>query len=306
MSEKNNLGGAVVLCVNHLAGFVDLVILPIWVGVLVQYYKNSPQQAGAIVSLFLVGQVIASLILSTRFDRINKRYLFAAMGYVLAAVCMFFMVQTTTFTAMALLHCIAGLSVGIGLSVTDGTIGHSENPHRLFAIASLSLGVFAILFYVLVNPIIIKQGGYVLFYFISILMFVSFLGSLFSFPNYEKTKRKLAYEAMVDKSNGKHAKIPTMVWWVIAGLMGMAMITAMASSYYERFGIASGYSPEKVNMILLINGIILLTPSICAAILQKYIKVRTVAAVGILFQALVVILIYTSKSFLVMPCRLGG
>ena len=167
MGERKNLGGAVVLCVNHLAGFVDLVILPIWVGVLVQYYKNSPQQAGAVVSLFLVGQVLASLVLSTRFDRIHKRHLFASIGYLLAAVCMFLMVQITAFSAMALLHLIAGLSVGTGLSVTDGTIGHSENPHRLFAIASLSLGVFAILFYVLVNPIIIKQGGQrvLLFYF---------------------------------------------------------------------------------------------------------------------------------------------
>jgi predicted MFS family arabinose efflux permease len=306
MREKNNFSGAFVLCVNHLAGFVDLVILPIWVGVLVQYYKNSPQQAGAIVSLFLVGQVIASLILSTRFDRINKRYLVASVGYVLASVCMFFLVQTTTFTAMALLHFIAGLSVGVGLSVTDGTIGNSENPHRLFAIASLSLGMFAILFYVVVNPIIIKHGGSILFYFISILMFISFLSTLVAFPNYGKTERKLAYEATVGINNGKHDKIPTIVWFVIAGLMGMAMITAMASSYYERFGIASGYSPEKVNMILLINGIILLTPSICAAFLQKYIKVRTVAAAGIIFQAVVVILIYTSKTFLVYALPAWG
>ena len=59
-------------------------------------------------------------------------------------------------------------------------------------------------------------------------------------------------------------------------------------------------------MILLINGIILLTPSICAAFLQKYIKVRTVAAAGIIFQALIVILIYTSKTFLVFALPAWG
>ena len=306
MIFRRNIFGNIALCINHLAGFVDLVIIPIWVGVLVQHYKNNPQQAGAVVSLFLVGQVLASIILSPKFDRIKKKRQIAAVGYLLAAACMFFMVQTTTFPVMALLHFIAGLSVGVGLSITEGTIGHSENPHRLFAIASLSLGTFAILFYIFINPVIISHGGHILFYFITILMFVSFLSTLFAFPSYEKTDRKLKYEAKMVEDGGRHAKIPVMVWFVIAGLMGMAMITAMASSFFERYGIASGYSPEKVNMILLINGIILLTPSICAAFLQKYLKVRTVAIGGIIFQALVVILIYTSNSFLMYASPAWG
>lgn len=40
-----------------------------------------------------------------------------------------------------------------------------------------------------------------------------------------------------------------------------------------------------------------MSPSILAALLQKALKVRTVAAAGIIFQALVVTLIYTSNNF---------
>jgi MFS family permease len=296
MSEKN-LFGAVALCVNHLAGFVDLVILPIWVGVLSQHYKNDPQQAGAIVSLFLVGQVLASIIVSPRYDRINKRRMAAAFGFLLGALCMFMCSQAGTFIVLAILHFIAGLAVGSALSLTHGTIGRSENPHRLFAIASLSLGVFSILFYVIVNPLIIKFGGQLLFQFIAGLNLLGAVGSILFFPSYAKTVRLQEYEAARVDSGGGHTRLPPIVWFTVAGLMGMAMITAMASAFFERLGIASGYRPESINLILLINGILLLTPPILAAILQKYLRVRTVAMAGIIFQALVVIIIYTSSNF---------
>jgi predicted MFS family arabinose efflux permease len=297
MIKGKNYPGAVVLCINHLAGFVDLVILPIWVGVLVQNYKNDPQQAGGIVSLFLVGQVVASIIVSPRYDRIVNRRMAAALGFLLGAICMFISSQAESFIVLAALHFIAGLTVGSALSLTHGTIGRSENPHRLFAIASLSLGTFAILFYVVVNPLIIKFGGKLLFQFITGLNLLAAVSSLLFFPSYEKTARLQEYEAARVNNGGGHARIPLMAWFTIAGLMGMAMVTAMASAFYERLGIASGYSPERVNLILLINGILLLTPSIFAAILQKFLRVRTVAMAGIIFQALVVIIIYTSSNF---------
>src|SRR5690606_42110536 len=47
---------------------------------------------------------------------------------------------------LAALHALAGLAAGSALSVTHGTIARSANPHRLFALVGIALGVFAVVF----------------------------------------------------------------------------------------------------------------------------------------------------------------
>ena len=57
--------GHVALIVAHCAGMVDLVALPVWVGTLIQHYKLDPQQAGGLVTLFLIGAVLSSVFLAS-------------------------------------------------------------------------------------------------------------------------------------------------------------------------------------------------------------------------------------------------
>jgi len=45
------------------------------------------------------------------------------------------------------LHALGGLATGAALSVTHGTIARAGNPHRLFAIVGIALGVFAVAFF---------------------------------------------------------------------------------------------------------------------------------------------------------------
>lgn len=49
------------------------------------------------------------------------------------------------------------------LSVTHGTIGRGPDPHRLFAIAGLSLGCFAVAFLGITPGLIAARGGTALF-----------------------------------------------------------------------------------------------------------------------------------------------
>jgi hypothetical protein len=57
--------------VGHCAGMVDLVALPVWVGALIAQYHFDPQRAGGLVTLFLIGAVISSLVFAPRFNRVN-------------------------------------------------------------------------------------------------------------------------------------------------------------------------------------------------------------------------------------------
>jgi hypothetical protein len=77
--------GRVALIVGHCAGMVDLVALPVWINDLIGNYKFDPQQAGLLVTLFLLGVLFCSLVVAPNFTRINTR-LFAVVGFGVSAL----------------------------------------------------------------------------------------------------------------------------------------------------------------------------------------------------------------------------
>ena len=60
MSTPDTFGGKAVLTLAHVAGMIDMVALPLWIGALMQHYKYSAPQAGITVTLFLLAVVVAS------------------------------------------------------------------------------------------------------------------------------------------------------------------------------------------------------------------------------------------------------
>ena len=62
MITTDSLRGRLALMAAHCAGMVDLVALPLWVGILMSHYRFDPQQAGGVVTLFLVGAVVAETV----------------------------------------------------------------------------------------------------------------------------------------------------------------------------------------------------------------------------------------------------
>lgn len=145
MITTNSLRGRVALMVGHCAGMVDLVALPVWVGTLISVYRFDPQQAGLLATLFLAGAVLASLVLAPFFQVLPGRVV-ATAGFAAAAVGFAVASSTTQFSLLALLHAASGVAAGAALSVTHGTIARSHNPHRMFALVGMALGVFAIVF----------------------------------------------------------------------------------------------------------------------------------------------------------------
>ncbi len=167
--------------VAHCAGMVDLVALPVWVGTLVAQFKLDPQQAGLLATLFLGGAVIASLVLAPRFERLTGRSV-ATVGFGVAAAGFWAASRTDALAPLAALHALAGLAAGAALSVTHGTIARSVNPHRLFAIVGMALGVFAILFLGVTPQVVAATGGAALFRIFSGVMAAASVVSLVAFP----------------------------------------------------------------------------------------------------------------------------
>jgi predicted MFS family arabinose efflux permease len=279
--------GRIALMVAHCAGMIDLVALPVWVGALIANYGFSPQQAGGLATLFLLGAVATSLVFAPRFNRIDAR-LMTIVGFLGAAAAFFVASLSSGFAAMALCHIVAGASVGCALSFTHGTIAHSNHPHRLFAIVGLSLGVFAIVFLGATPNLIVAFDGPALFRTFTVIMAVAAVAAFLAFP---KATKRLDEDIVAEVTHLKPA-----VWFGIAGVSCMALTQAMMFSFLERIGIDRGFGRDAVTGVLIALGFVSLIPAPLAALLEKRLPPNAVLMTGPIVQALIAIAIALSST----------
>lgn len=263
--------GRIALMVAHCAGMVDLVALSVWVGALITHYGLDPQQAGGLPTLFLVGAVAASVTLAPRIQRLRGRWV-TGIGYGISALAFWFAAGVTDYTQLAVLHVIAGASAGAALSVTHGTIARSANPHRLFAIVGMALGVFAVVFLAGTPQLIAALGGPALFHAFAGVMAVGAIAALLAFPSPEVESSPVAAS--------KPSPLPRVVWFGIFGISCMTVVQAMNFSFLEGAGLHRGFERSSINGVLIALGLVNLLPAALAALLQKRLAARKVLLVG--------------------------
>jgi predicted MFS family arabinose efflux permease len=284
-----SLAGRLVLMSSHCAGMVDMVALPLWVGTLVTAYALDAQRAGGLVTLFLLGAVAASLFFAPRFERLDGRTA-AVAGFGLAAACFFGAANTERFEWLAALHLCGGIAAGAGLSFTHGTIGRSVNPHRLFGMAGVALGVFAVLLLGAAPQFIARAGGAALFHALGITMAVAALLAAWGFPVADAE----AAAARVHRES--RAKLPRHLWLGMVGVGSMALVQAMVYSFVERMGADRGLGVGTVTAILVAIGFVNMFPSGLAALLECRIAGATVLHAGPVAQALLALVITSSTA----------
>lgn len=298
MIRTDSVRGRVALGVAHCAGLVDMVALPVWVGALIQHYRFDPQQAGLLVTLFLAGAVLASLAIAPLFHRLRSGRPLAVVGFAGAAAMFFALARTTDFGAMAVLHALGGMAIGTALSVTHGTVARSANPHRLFAVCGIALGLFALAFLATMPPVVARAGGAILFQVFAVVMAVGAVVSLLAFPVSGDIS---SVSATVHQSGSRSSRA---LWAGIIGLCCMSVVQAMAFGFFERVGADRAFGVEKVTAVLAALGFVNLFPTAMAALLEKRWSARSVLMGGPAAQAVLVATIFTASSFL--PYAVAG
>jgi predicted MFS family arabinose efflux permease len=285
--------GRTALMVAHCAGMIDLVALPVWVGALISHYRFDPQQAGALATLFLVGVVVASVLLAPLLPRLSARAV-AAIGFAVSALGFAWASTRLDFATLAVLHAVCGLGTGAALSVTHGTIARSARPHRLFAVVNIALGVFAVVFLGATPQIMAALGGQALFIVFGAVMALAAAVSLLAFPT---SSTLAAPGAPAERAQGA-APLPAIVWFGIVGISCMTVVQAMTFSFLERVGSEHGFERQAINGVLIAAGLVSLLPAGLAALLEKRLSARNVMLAGPLLQAALCALIMTSTTFM--------
>lgn len=286
----DGLKGRTSLVLAHCAGMIDIVALPVWVGiVLIGQFGLDPQRAGSLVTLFLAAVVICSLFISQRVNRMRGTMVVPA-AFGVAAAAFFALSTTKDYGAMALLHFIGGLAVGCGLSITHSTIGSSTNPHRLIAIAFTALSVLSFGFLGGVPHLVSVKGGPALFVVLGSIMLVAALAAVVGFPHRPLASSK-AHTPVV------HAPLLRGVWFAMVGTSLMTLSHSMMLSYMERIGDAHGFSKQMVMGVLLAVGIVNLLPGVLAAVLERKLSAQAVMVAGPVLQIVLGLTLTQSSQF---------
>lgn len=75
----------IVLALCHIAGMLDLVILPRWVGGMMQSYGFAPTSAGAMVTIYLIGTRLSNAVLARQIGKLPEKAI-AMVGFAAPAL----------------------------------------------------------------------------------------------------------------------------------------------------------------------------------------------------------------------------
>lgn len=272
------------LMLGHCAGLLDLVGLPVWVGAnLIGFYQFDPQKAGLLATVFLLCAVLASMVLAPRFGRMSAKAV-TVVGYTVAALAFVGLatVAGDHFPTMLVLHAIGGLGAGSALTKVDGTLGRSDNPHRMFAYAGVAVGVFGIVVLGSGPVIIGRWGGTALWFVFAGVMGLAALLALVAFPKVPAARLP---------AEGGTGRISRPVWFGIIGMSILCMANAMIHPFVERMGIERGYSVAMVTGVLMAIGFANLLPTPLAAVLEKRLRPERAIVGGTVFHVALVLLV---------------
>lgn len=291
MTTKTS-NGTWVLMLAHVAGLIDLVALPLWVGALVGHYKLDYEQAGITVTAFLLGVVGASLWFAPRFNRLPAGAL-AVGGYALAACALWLVSHAQPGPLLMLLHALAGIGVGCALSMVHGAMARAANPHRMLSLGGAVLGVFAVGFYALVPDLMAERGPASVFLVMAGLMACAAVACLW-FPGHSVREIKVVQSPGRPSELGQRAALR---WPLVVGVACLSLNQSLIFSFLERIGMERGFGTGQVAGLLAVIGLINLLPSPLAGLLQKKLSALKVAVVAVLLQSILALGVSSSPTF---------
>ncbi|MFP6849665.1 MAG: hypothetical protein VCA57_13275 [Pseudomonas sp.] len=139
MNSADSRSFRIALIAGHVAWMIDIVLLPLWVGGLVEGYKYSPAQANSIALSLLISVIAARCLLDLLLHHYSVPWV-PAVRVAMASLCFMVIWFASDFLTFLLLH---ALFLVCRLSVINGAIGRPIK-HRTVTLTTTGLDVFSI------------------------------------------------------------------------------------------------------------------------------------------------------------------
>jgi MFS family permease len=297
-ASTESVSGRTALIVGHAAGMLDLVVAPLWIGVLIQYRHLSPVEAGILMTTYTAGVFLTSIALAPRFTVLRPQSI-ATIGFFLAAAAFGAIILLDGFAALMPAHFVAGIGAGSALSMVHGTISRSVRPHRLFAFANIGVALVSIIFFIVV-PHLVQRDPNTIFFVLGGILVIAAVASASVFP---QPPVEAAGDAR-STAGASEAPYRPAIMFAFAGVALMGIGQSEIYSFLERIGAWRGFPEANIANVLAISGVLNLLAPIVAATLENVVPRVLTISIALIVHAFLTVTASTSPQFL--PYAVAG
>lgn len=239
-------------------GFSSQMVVPIWIGQVIDHFHISPAIAGSIVSLEFAAVALTSVITATLVGRAPGRMLcMVGTGLLMAGnlICTF----APPLVWLSAARLICGIGKGLVIAIIFAIAGQSANPTRTFAVLNAAYAGFSAAVFLVVPHVVMHFGLAGAF---GSMVVLSVLGLVFlpGVPEAQSGSRERSWlQSLPLGAPGLLA---------ISGLTLMWTAHASIWAFSERIGLRDGFSLQAIGWVLSAGSILAIAGPLASHVLD--------------------------------------
>jgi MFS transporter, DHA1 family, inner membrane transport protein len=220
-------------------GFSSQMVVPIWLGQVIETFHIGAAAAGRIASTEFLTVAITSVIVASFVGRVPSRA-FCVLGTLLLFAGNLASMVVDTVPALTAARMVCGLGKGLVIAIIFGLAGQTVNPTRTFAVLNAAYAAFSAAAFLLV-PVAVKHYG----------MDGAF-GSMVAITIAGLLCLKWVPQSRRDAEESWFRSLPR----APLGLLTLAGLTLMWTAhgsiwvFVERIGVRNGLTLQTIGMVL--------------------------------------------------------
>ena len=238
-----------------------IAFIPLTIGVLVDGYGFSLEQAGLVGSVEIASMTLAGLIVALYAQHVSRARL-AQIGCILGLLGNLLVLVNSTFYALLLCRIIVGVGIGLITGAVNFSTASSSNAERLYAVSTTGYGVILVVLF-FIAPLVYTEISYPAYFVFFSIMFL--LGIYLTRWLLDATPEQLG---AVEK---KHIHFETLLNPRLLGLyaatlflwIGLGIVWAIS----ERMGVSIGLTPQEAGLVIATSNAIGLLGSVVANVM---------------------------------------
>jgi len=271
----------VALLVVVCSAFSSQMVMPLWVGAVIDDLHLSEAAAGRIGSFEFMAVAAVSLLVAFRIQRFPTR-LTAASGLLMLIVGNFASAFVTTELALIVARMLCGLGKGFVVAIAFSLAAGSARPTRAFAMLNIVYALFATVFY-LVVPFAIRWDG-AAGAFIA-MGAVAVIGALF-IPRFPAERL-----ASSEVTGLKLGELPRFGFFAFAALIILWSGHNVVWTFIERIGVRNGMEIAQIGGVLSLSAFLTIAGPSLVRMLDTRLGYRVPLVGGILLKVVAVFVI---------------
>lgn len=257
-AEDFTLVQLIAMIVVVCTGFSSQMVMPLWVGAIIEHHAITEKTAGTIASTEFAAVAIVSVIVASQVHRLNAR-ITVLIGLALLFAGNLMAAFVDTALPLTLCRIVTGAGKGMVVAIVFGMCAGSRHPTRTFAYVNASYAVFSTVFYLVVPPAIQWNGPAGAFL---VMATVAVIGAIFMvrFP-----ARRLEAQ---ERANVKLKDLPVFGFLTLACLVFIWMAHGSVWTFLERLGGRAGMSVIEVGEVLSLGAFITIAGPLLARLID--------------------------------------